>query len=183
MRFNLVLSAVAVSAVALAAQSPEIRPTWKDLETWSRFVATANETEIGLGLQPSGPTGSLALAFTATFPGKSPKLPASEIIVKVAMSPNFNSLVIRDTKLTFVLDEGLPKLAVLDLSSRFLGNELMPTTRLTSGIARMTPAEYQRLTRARAVKANVLGAQVELSKVQLDAMRAYGKKVVPVSGK
>lgn len=168
-----------IGAATLAAQSPEIRPTWKDLETWSRFVATANETEIGLGLQPAG----LSLAFTATFPGRSPKLPAAEIVVKVAMSPNFNSLVIRDTKLTFVLDEGLPKLTVLDLSSRFLGNELMPTTRLTSGIARMTPAEYQRLTRARAVKANVLGATVELSKVQLDAMRAYGKKVVPVSGK
>jgi hypothetical protein len=176
MRLLSVFAAVATCAVSLAAQSLEIRPTWKDLETWSRFNATANETEIGLGLQPSG----LSLAFTAIFPGKSPKPPASEIIIKLALDPNYNSTVIRDPRLTFVLDEGQPKLAVLDLSGRFLGNELIPTINLRSGIARMTPAEFQRLTRARGIKVNILNSLVELSKVQLDAMRAYGKKVVPV---
>jgi hypothetical protein len=59
----------------------------------------------------------------------------------------------------------------------------MPTTNLRSGIARLTPAEYQRITRARGVRVDVLGAEVPLSKVQLDAMRAFGKKVVPVPAK
>jgi hypothetical protein len=179
MRLLSVFVAVAMCAVSVAAQSPEIRPTWKDRETWSRFDAAANETEIGLGLQPN----SLALAFTARFPGKSPTPPASEVIVKVAMGPNFNATVIRAVTFRVILDEGQPKLAVIDLSSRFVGNELMPTTNLRSGIARLTPAEYQRITRARGVRVDVLGAEVPLSKVQLDAMRAFGKKVVPVPAK
>jgi hypothetical protein len=180
MRLLSVFAAVAFAVVSLGAQSLPVFPTWKNLETWSRFNATANETEIGLGLH-SGGSGPLSVAFTATFPGKSPRPPAAGIVVKVALSPSFNPNVVPDPRVTFILDEGLPKLTVLDISASFLGNEVIPTTNLRTGVARMTPAEYQRLTRARGVKATILGATMEFSKVQLDAMRAYGKKVVPVA--
>src|SRR5262245_41232179 len=169
MRLPILVSAVVIgTATVVVAQTQEIRPTWKNLETWSRYDAKANQTEIGLGLHPNGTTGgSLSVAFTATFPGKSPKPPAPEILVRVVLGPNYDSSVIRDTKFAFVLDEGLPKLTVLNISGSFLGNELIPTTNLRSGIARMTPAEYQRVTRARSVKLIALSSEANFSKVQL----------------
>ena len=166
-------------AIFLVAQNAaSIIPTWKDLETWNRYLESSAETEVGLGLQPGGPTGSAALSFTARFPGKSVRIPAKEIIVGTALGPNFNSTVIRAPQLTFLLDEGRPKWTVMDFTPRFIGDELIPTRNLTSGVARITPDEYLRLTRVRALKANLLGVEVSFTRQQLDAMRAFARRAI-----
>lgn len=171
---GLVLASVTVSGL----QTPEIRPSWKDLETWARYDSTTNETEIGLGLQPAGATGAVALAFTARVPGREVRPVATEITAMVAMGPLFNSNVIRNPTLTFLYDVGKREWVLLDLSPRFIGNELAPTTRLTSGIARMSPAEFRAIAGARALRANILGAEVSFSKPQLDALRAFGRRAL-----
>jgi hypothetical protein len=179
---HLATSIVVLSVVGLSAAAPQILPVrhvWKDLETWTRYNETTRTTEVGLGLQPGGPTGAVAMAFTANFPGRTPAPPATEVTALVSMGYLASPNVIRNAVLTFLLDEGLSKWTALDLSPRFVGDELPPTTNLRSGLARMTPEEYQRVTRARAVKVNVMGTEVTLSRAQLDAMRAYARRVVP----
>jgi hypothetical protein len=171
---GLMLASMTVSGL----QTPEIRPSWKDLETWTRYDATTNETEIGVGLQPAGGTGAVALAFTARVPGREVRPVATEITAVVAMGPLFNPLVIRNPTLTFLYDVGKPQWLLLDLSPRFLGNELTPTTRLTSGIARMTPDEFRAIAGARALRANILGAEVSFSKAHLDALRAFARRAL-----
>jgi hypothetical protein len=123
----------------------------------------------------------VATAFTALLAGRNPKPSATEITVAVAMGPLFNSTVIRNPTLTFTLDEGKPKWTVLDLSPRFIGNELAPTTRLTSGIAKITADEFLQILRAREIRANALGANVTFSKAQHDALRAFARKVLPAA--
>jgi hypothetical protein len=175
------LTVAALGSLAIAAQTPEIRPSWKDLETWTRYDETTRETEAGLGLQPPGPTGAVALAFTARVPGRTVRPVATQVTVVVAMGALFNSTVIRNPTLTFLIDEGQPKWSLIDLSPRFIGNELAPTTRLTSGIARISPDEYLRLTRAKGTRANILGAEIVFSRAQLDAMRAFARRTLPPS--
>ena len=175
MRITALIAAVVIGASAVGAQSPEIRPTWKDLETWTRPNPPANETEIGLGLH----VATSSMAFKARFAGKQPTPPAKEIVILIAMSPNFIASVVESSTLMFFLDEGQPKWSVIDLSSRFIGNQIPPTVDLRFGTATISADELRRLTRARALKTRVLGVEGTFTRAQLDALRAYGKRVAP----
>lgn len=176
MRLTALLTAVVIAGAAtLSAQSPEIRPTWKDLETWNRFDAVADETEIGLGLH----VATSSMAFRARFPGKRTTPPPKEITILIAMHPNFMATAIEGPKLMFFLDEGQPKLTALDLSGRFIGNQHGPTIELRFGNAGIAPEELRRLSRARALKTQVLGVNGAFSRAQLDALRAYVKRIAP----
>jgi hypothetical protein len=175
MRITAFVAAVMIGAATLAAQSPEIRPTWKNLETWTRPAPPADETEIGLGLH----FGSTSMAFKARFAGKATTPPAKEITIVVAMGPNFVANVVQSSTLLFFLDEGQPKWGAIDFSSRFIGNQLAPTMDLRSGVATISADELRRLTRARALKTKVLGVEGTFSRAQLDALRAYARRVAP----
>ena len=161
---------------ATGQQGWETRPTWRDLETWSRFDGKSG-TETGLGLQLDHPAG-ISMAFTVRRPGKSPTAPADEVSVLVAMGPRFIGTEFPNPLLIFMLDEGKPKWTTIDLSSQFIPNEVPPTKELKSGIARMSAEDFRRIVRARAVKTRVLANDATISRAQLDAMRAFAKRVV-----
>ena len=176
-----VLSAVVLLTGALSAtgqQGWEIRPSWKNLENWTRQNGAKNETEIGLGLHMDHPAG-VSLAFTVRRPVKDPKPAADEVFVTVVMGPNFLATEFPDPLLIFLLDEGKPKWTAIDLSPQFIKNQVPPTKDLKSGISRMGAEDFRRLTRARALKAKVLSNDVTFTRAQLDAMRAFARRVVP----
>ena len=60
-----------------------------------------------------------------------------------------------------------------------MGDELHPSGNIRSAVARIGVDDFLRLSRARAIKARVLQTEQELTRVQLDALKAFARRILP----
>jgi hypothetical protein len=183
MKTALVVGCFGAAIVAVsAAQGPAtIVPTWQNLETWNRYDTTLGQTELGLGFQPANPRGGASLAFWAKFRGKIESPPANEIYAAGAVGQMADQNLVRTASFMFLIDEGKPQWAAIDLSPHAIGDEQHPTRTLKSVVARISAADFLRLTRARRIKARVLATEQELSREQLDALKAFSRRILQPS--
>ena len=90
----IVLIGAMSSIVGGAHQRPSVPPDktsaatfplagWTDLETWSRDAANGNDTEIGLGLQFTGPKGKVGASFEVIRQRSAPNAPIREVVMTI----------------------------------------------------------------------------------------------------
>jgi hypothetical protein len=155
-----------------------LNSTPHDGETWSRSIDASNETELGLGLQPSGPNGIMRVAFSARLRGRPPLKPPTELTVHMAFGFRSNPLAVRNATLIFRLDERTKTRTVLDLSARVRSIPPGPNAPLDTATATMSPTEFLRVANATTVSANVLGLDVEFQRDQMQAVQAFGHRIL-----
>jgi hypothetical protein len=179
------LRALLVAAVLFVAATPAyaqidagILANWADLATWTQYDETSRMTEIGLGLIPAGPTGTMRLSFEAKLDGRRPTKPPGRVGLRLAAPPLLNPAQVRSTTLRFEVDEKRQDRIAFEMSDRVLSLEATPGSYVSSASAFLTIDEFERLARAETVKADVLGIAVEFSAAQLKALRAYADKVM-----
>lgn len=183
-RFLVLSLLIGLAATASAAMAPSqieagSLATWSDLSTWSRPSSTAGQTEVGLGLVVTGPSGAMRLAFYVERPTQGRATTLRDIGVRAAagvvMSPN----LIRTPTLTFTSVGADDKKQVIDVSSRMAVDNPAPGAAVTSGVARMIVADFRVLAASVELQAQVFGAEVALREDQIEAIRAFRDRVLP----
>jgi hypothetical protein len=155
---------------------------WTDLETWTHPDDGAREDELGLGLQPSGPTGVALVAFTARVSRVERRAPPSALAVQVGIPFTANPSIVRTPTLTFTIENAAHEHSVLNLGGRLRVDASPGAGPIGNGIAEITPAEYQRLAGARTLAANVVGFDVTFREDQIRAMRTFAEQLhLPVA--
>jgi hypothetical protein len=172
------LAAIAVAAwwsldVGLRGASRQLwagaQADWADLETWSRPADRANELEVGLGLQVTGPSGTVALAFVGRLRPASQAAPG-DIEVRAALGPRTNPNAIRKPSLTFLVDRTSSRPVALDLGRR-LAVDGAPGGVVRQGISSITASDFLQMATAETLSGNVLGLDVMFRRDQIDALR------------
>jgi hypothetical protein len=174
-----VAGAAVIRPIAHADQGAmNLRATWADLERWSREVSSV-DTEVGLGLQPAGPAGTMLVAFTARVHRLGRVEPPTEIVVQVAGPPMANQNMLRTMTLSFELDvdKPAPHRVAIDLSSRLSVDNPWPGAHPDNGIATMKAAEFAQVIAADAVKMYVFGVKVTLRPEQRQALKAFSDRI------
>jgi hypothetical protein len=154
-----------------------LRANWTDLETWTHPDDGARQDEVGLGLQASGPTGVMLVAFTARTSRREPNTPPAAVAVQVGTPVMANPSIVRTSTLTFTVENAAHERSVINLGSRLRVDSSPDGAPIENGIAELTPAEYQRLAGARTLAANVLGFDVAFRPDQIRAMRTFAARL------
>jgi hypothetical protein len=149
---------------------------WGDGEIRSRYSEATGETEILLGLLPSGPHGTLTLVLSARLPHVQGEPPAT-MQVRADAGLRVNPNVIRRPVLVFVLDPGSERSITVDLSDRLRLAEVGPGAAIDNGIATMSLVEFIQLLRAETVTGQILGLDVSLTLKQRQALREFGDRI------
>jgi hypothetical protein len=182
----LVLIGLAAAAAALAVPPAVaaraqlvagLRANWADLETWTHPDDGARQDELGLGLQPSGPTGVMFVAFTARMSRRERHAPPAAVAVQVGAPVMANPSIVRTSTLTFTIENAARERSIINLGSRLRVDSSPEGAPIENGIAQLTPAEYQRLAGSRTLAANVLGFGVAFRPDQLRAMRTFAARL------
>jgi hypothetical protein len=176
----LAVTALTTAAPPLGAQSATgFVATWNDREIWTHATPDGRATEVGVGLQPTGPEGTMPIAFLVRYEGRL-TAPPTDVIVQVAVSPGISPNVLHTPTLTFLVGKKSGEPAELNWSSKLLVDQPGPGANIQSGVAHVQPAEFQKLLTADALGANLLGIQVQFRIPQLDALRAFATRVMLV---
>ena len=171
------------SAASAQGHMQELPAAWGDLDTWSRYIPSTDETEVGLGLKPAGSGSSMLIAFSAFLKGAAPNQAPAEIFVHVSAGVQGRH---RSNTLKFVLKpsaHGRPAAStgnnapVIDLSSRLGADDQSPGARVNFATARIAAAEFLRIARSGEPAATVLGVDVAFRPDQLRAIRAFGNRI------
>ena len=178
---TLVLALLALSAAVPVARAQfDAGPlaNWADLATWARYDEASKRTEMGLGLIPTGPFGSMRLSFEARLDGRRPSQPATGVALRLAPTPLLNPNTLRSAVLRFEIDERKKERVVFDLSSRLVSLDATPGSHISSASALMTIEELERLAVAETIKADIMGIAVEFGAVQIRAIKDYTDRVM-----
>lgn len=151
---------------------------WRDGEIRSQAIPSTGETEISLGLLPSGPRGTLTLVLSARVRQRVPAEPPASVHLFVGAGLNVNPNAIRRPVLRFVLDANSPKSVTIDASDRLGILDLDPSSSLDNVSAAITFVEFVQLLRADVITAEILGLNVSLTRKQRDALRDFGMRVI-----
>lgn len=151
--------------------------SWKDLDVWTRYDETSRQTEMGLGLIPSGPFGSMRLSFESKLEGRRPSKPATSVTVRIAPTALLNPNTIRAAVLRFEVDEKKKERIVIDLSPQLVSLDATPGSYISSASVLVTMDELNRLAIAETIKADVMGIAVEFNAAQIRALKAYAGRV------
>jgi hypothetical protein len=184
--FLRVFVAAAILATPLAPHAGTqnltgLRPSWSDLETWSRKGMDIRETEMGIGLHLSGSGGTMMLSFSAKMNSRSPN--ASPAEVQIMVGAPFNSAnIVRPRILGFVVEiENLAKKTIerktIDISSSLALDNPAPGAVPEAGIATMTIAQFADIVKAKTAAARIFGVDVVFREDQLKAVRAFGERI------
>jgi hypothetical protein len=178
---------VAEGGIAQAASSQvrldELPAAWGDLDTWSRYIASTDETEVGLGLKPASSKASMLIAFSARLKGATPSQAPGEIFVHISAGVQGRH---RSNTLKFVLNPSSngrpvassgPSAPVIDLSSRLGADDQAPDARVNFATARLASAEFLRIARSGEPAATILGVDVTFRPDQLRAIRAFASRI------
>ena len=176
-RVDLISSQSGPPGQMVPPQAMNLYANWKDGETWSRYIEATRESEIGLGLHPTGPSGTMLLAFFARWDGRTAKGAPKEIFAQAAIPPLLNPTVLRTASLSFVVNPGKKEMAVFDISGRLLVNDNSPGGIVSSGVGRVEPKEMAAIAQATALTGNVFNIEVEFSQAQRQAIRTFGQKI------
>lgn len=162
-----------------ATQNPaSVRPTWADLETWTRLVPESRENEVVLGLQLAGPTAVMSVAISGRLSVREPNAPPREVTVLAARGDLANYNNFPAPVLTFLVDVKVPdRRATIDLTSRLTVDDPGIGVKFTSGVARMRAADLVRMAEAETIAANVFTLDVGFRADQIKALRALAVKL------
>lgn len=177
-------SFVAASEVRIAVvtgQDAGLLAVWSDGEIRSQTIAATRETEMFLGLLPSGRHGTVTLVLSARLPRNPQGEPPGALQVRAAVGPRVNPNVIRKPVLMFVLDAGSKQAITLDLSDRLRGREIEPGTAIDNAIATISLVEFIQLLRAESVTGQILGLDFSLTSMQRQALREFGDRILKPS--
>ncbi len=158
-------------------QAVHLYANWKDGETWSRYIEATNESEAGLGLHPTGPGGTMLLAFFARWDGRTAKGAPKDLFAQAAIPPLLNPTILRTASLSFVVNAGRKDMAVFDISGRLLVNDNSPGGIVSSGLGRIDPKEMAAIAQATALAASIFNIDVEFTQAQRQAIRTFGQKI------
>ena len=174
----LLVIAIAGSGLAAAPQGlTGVQGNWRDLETWTHDLGPGRQTELGLGLQPSG----TLVAFLGRLSAAAPRTPPREIRVQIAISPLSNPNLVRRPSLTFLVDADLDSRATFDLSSQVIVDDSTPGGNLQNGIATMSADDFARIARAKTITGNVFGFEVTFTREHIAAVKAFAARLNLVS--
>lgn len=154
-----------------------LRSEWGDLETWTHALESSRETELGLGLQLNGSTGTTLVAFMGRLSLRDPKTPPRDLDVQVGTGKMTNPNLVRRSILTFLADEGTPKARTVDLSSQLRVDNPSPGAIITDGVSRIDAADFVRLASATKLKATVLGFDVTFRQDQITALKSLATRL------
>jgi len=173
---QILAAAALLGGAALQAASQGltgVQANWRDLETWSHYLEETKQTELGLGLQPSG---SL-IAFLARVSLSSPRTPPREVRVQIATNALASPNLVRRATLTFLADAGTDERAAFDLSPRLTVDDSTPGGNLQNGVATVSAGDFARLAESKTLVANIFGFDVVFTRAQLAAMKAFAVKL------
>jgi hypothetical protein len=154
-----------------AQQLAQLRAEWADLSTWSRYLEDSRESELGLGLQVSGPSGLTFVAFLGRLSVRDPKTPPSQLTVQVGAGKLANPNIIRRPTLVLVADDRTPRRVEFDLTPRLNVDEPAPGAAVENGMATLRAAEFLRLTQSETITVDAFGFE---GRFRPDHIRALG---------
>jgi hypothetical protein len=150
---------------------------WNDLDTWTHAFEDSHETELGLGLQPAGPGGTMLVAFLGRLDTRSPRVAPREITVQLVAPHRANPNTLRSATLRFILQDDTGKERTMDVSRRLIVDNIAPGAAIEDGVARISANDFVALTQASALSANVLGFDVVFRPDQIRAMQALAVRL------
>jgi hypothetical protein len=172
------LAALHAAAMPPTRQVPaQLRANWQDLETWSHYLDSSRQDELGLGLQLTGSGGTALVAFLGRLDVRAPRQPPRQLTVQAGMGERANPNFVRTPVLTFVLDSALDTRAVIDLTPGVRVDNPAPGARFDNALAPLRPADLVRMTEARTIDANVFGVRVSFRPDQIQALAAFSERV------
>jgi len=181
LRSSAIPSLVVAIGVSLVAEPRQgwsgLQPGWQDLETWSRRIESSSQSEVGLGLVLSGPSGTVSLAFAARTDAAVSSSPRRTLQVLTAVGPLMNPNVVRRPSLMFRAALGGGRQIVFDLSNQLVVDDPSPGAYVRSGIAPMSTDQFSQLLDADTIDATVLGSDVVFRPNQIDAMRRLAERL------
>lgn len=151
---------------------------WRDGEIRSANIASAKETDISMGLLPSGRHGTLTFVLSARLQQRAPAEPPGTLQVRIAAGLNVNPNAIRRPVLRFILDPKGPKTTTIDASDRLRILDLDPAASLDNASGTITLVEFIQLLRADVITGQILGLDVSFTPKQRDALRDFGMRVL-----
>jgi len=193
MRAVLVLLFIAVVAAAPAmaraaarevklAATPQVQDVlaanWHDGEIRAEVISSTRETDISLGLLPSGPYGTFTLVFSARLPQSISPEPPGTIQVRIGAGLNVNPNAIRRLVLRFVLDPTSPQVTTIDASDRLRVLDVDPSASRDNALAVITLVEFIQLLRADVITGQILGLDFSFTPKQREALRDFGMRVL-----
>ena len=150
---------------------------WRDLETWTHDVGTAPDSELGLGLQLSGPEGTVATSFTVLKLRRTPTAAPRE--VTITLIPVFDPNRVRWTSVTFRVttkDKGRSTIDLSDRVTTYPPGPFGPGDGPVNAKTRLTPAQFLQIADADAVTGTLLNVTTNFRRDQLNALKAFGEK-------
>ncbi len=150
---------------------------FKDLETWTRDVGMAPDTELGIGLHLSGPSGMVQVSFAVTRLRATPNTPPKD--VAVALVPAFDPGRVRWASLSFLVTNQLKRRTTIDASDRvstYPPGPFGPGDSPVNAVASLTAEEFGQIADALELKATVLGLQADVRADQLKALKAFADR-------
>lgn len=151
--------------------------TWSDGDTWSRPAPDGRATEVGVGLQPTGPDGTMPIAFVVRYEGRLTAAP-NDVIVEVAVSPGISPNVLHTPTLTFSVGKKSGEPTQLNWSPKLIVDQPGAGANIQSGVAHVSGGDFQKLLPAAALSGNILGIPVQFRVSQIDAMRSFATRVL-----
>jgi hypothetical protein len=155
---------------------------------WELF----NQTEIWVRLSPEGKDNKpapVSLIFYITFPGKEPQSEPEQITVRAQADPRF---VASKFSLKLIPRPGAPLDLVGPLGTvkNSIGTDFQYYPNCPGGGCAMTGIisylpwkTFVQIAQSESLTAEALGMEVSLQKSDLDALRAFAKKIIPGDGK
>jgi hypothetical protein len=174
---TLTLGHAAVATPSTRQAPAGLRANWQDLETWSHYLDTSRQDELGLGFQLTGQGGTALVAFLGRVDVRAPRQPPPQLSVQAGMSARANPNSLRTPVLTFVLDGGMETRTVVDLSPGLRVDNPAPGAHFDNGLAGLRAADLVRMTDAHTIDANVFGVQVSFRPDQIQALSAFAERL------
>lgn len=180
---------VAAAMARAAAREAELAVTpqlqdvlaanWRDGQIRTEVISGTRETEISLGLLPSGQYGTLTLVFSARLPKSASAEPPGTVQIRIGAGLNVNPNAVRRLVLRFILDPKTSQATTIDASDRLRILDLDPSASLDNASAVITLVEFIQLLRADVITGQILGLDVSLTSKQREALRDFGTRVLP----
>ncbi len=167
----------------------DLPAAWGDLDTWSRYLPSSDETEIGLGLKTAGAKTSMLIAFSARLKGSAPRSAPAEVLVHASAGVLTNARSERRRTLKFTLPSGsvaaagqpvrasLTSPTIIDLTPRLGSDGDTPDARVNFATAAVTAADFVKIVRCGQPTATVLGVDVAFRPDQLQALREFANRI------
>jgi hypothetical protein len=150
---------------------------WRDRESWSRPIEGTRQTELGLGLQVAGRSGTVFVAFAGRLDQRNPALPPAEMTLQVSVGKLSNPTIVRRPTLRLDVDPDEDTRVVFDLSRRMIVDDPTPGAIVENGVATLRASDFSRLCDAKVIKGEALGFEMTFRDDQIEAVRALGDRL------